>query len=285
MGVSTCPSNPDIVTIPVKPNNILSLLPVATIILIISSALPGKVPASDLAREQRLAEQTVEAILDGEPVMLETDGHAFLGIYTEAVTEPVQGAAIILHGRGMHPDWAQVAGPLRIGLPEQGWSTLSLQMPVLGKEASYYDYETVFPEAVPRINTGISYLQEQGVHRIVLIAHSCGVHMSMTWLEQQGSHDIAAYIGIGMGATDYRQPMRKPFPFEKMRVPLLNIYGSEDYPAVLRQADALEAVLADINPASAQIRVAGADHYFDGYDDELLAAITGWLATLPTPDR
>jgi hypothetical protein len=268
-----------------KPNNILSLLPVATIILIISSTLPGKAPASDLAREQRLAEQTVDAILDGEPIMLEADGHAFLGIYTEAVTTPVQGAAIILHGRGMHPDWTQVAGPLRIGLPEQGWSTLSLQMPVLTKDASFYDYEPVFPEATPRINAGISYLRELGVRRIVLIAHSCSVHMSMAWLEQQGSDDIAAYIGIGMGATDYQQPMHKPFPFNKIQVPLLNIYGSEDYPAVLRQADALKPVLADINPESAQIRVAGADHYFDGYDEELVAAITGWLATLPTSDR
>ena len=263
-----------------KPNNILSLLPVATIILIISSAMPGTAPASDLAREQRLAEQTVDAILDGEPVMLEADGHAFLGIYTEAVTAPAQGAAIILHGRGMHPDWTQVAGPLRIGLPEQGWSTLSLQMPVLTKDASYYDYAPVFPEATPRINAGINYLQEQGVQRIVLIAHSCGVHMSMAWLEQQGSSDIAAYIGIGMGATDYQQPMRKPFPFKKMRVPLLNIYGSEDYPAVLRQAKALEPVLADINPQSAQVRIEGADHYFDDYNGELLTAITDWLATL-----
>jgi alpha/beta superfamily hydrolase len=83
-----------------------------------------------------------------------------------------------------------------------------------------------------------------------------------------------------MGATDYQQPMRKPFPFKKIQVPLLNIYGSEDYPAVLRQADALEPVLADINPASAQIRVAGADHYFDDYNEELVAAIAGWLATL-----
>jgi len=268
---------------PVKLNNILSLLPVATIILIISSTLPGKVQASDLAREQRLAEQTVDAILDGEPVMLAADGHTFLGIYTEAVTEPVQGAAIILHGRGMHPDWTQVASPLRIGLPEQGWSTLSLQMPVLAKDASYYDYEPVFPEATPRINAGISYLREQGVRRIVLIAHSCGVHMSMAWLEQQGSSNIAAYIGIGMGATDYQQPMRKPFPYGKIQVPLLNIYGSEDYPAVLRQADTLQPVLADINPQSAQVRIEGADHYFDDYNEELVTTITGWLATLGEP--
>ena len=59
-------------------------------------------------------------ILDGEPVMLEAGGHAFPGVYTDAVTKPVQYAAIILHGRGMHPDWTQLAGPLRIGSPEQG---------------------------------------------------------------------------------------------------------------------------------------------------------------------
>ena len=61
---------------------------------------------------------------------------------------------------------------------------------------------------------------------------------------------------------------------------MLNIYGSEDYPAVLRQADTLQAVLADINPQSAQVRIEGADHYFDNYNEELVAAITGWLATL-----
>ena len=269
-------------TIPVKPNSILSLLPVATGILIISTALLTAVGsrASDLQREQRLADQIVEAILDGEPVTLTANHHDFLGIYTESVTEPALGAAIILHGRGMHPDWAQVAGPLRIALPEQGWSTLSLQMPVLGKDASFYDYEAVFPEAGPRIDAGIEYLRAQGIERIVLIAHSCGVHMSMTWLEQQGSSDIDAYIGIGMGATDYQQPMRKPFPFKRIEVPLLNVYGSEDYPAVQRHAETLAPLLADIHPDSRQLRISGADHYFDGYNEELASSISAWLATL-----
>ena len=270
-------------TIPVKPNNILSLLPAATGILIISATILTTTAsrASDLQREQRLADEIVEAILDGEPITLSADNHDFLGIYTEPGTQPAQGAAIILHGRGMHPDWAQVAGPLRIALPEQGWSTLSLQMPVLAKDASFYDYETVFPEAAPRISAAIAYLREQGLERIVLIAHSCGVHMSMAWLEQQGSGDIDAYIGIGMGATDYQQPMRKPFPFNRIEVPLLNVYGSEDYPAVQRQVETLAPLLAGIHPDSRQIRIDGADHYFDGYNEELAASIAAWLATLP----
>jgi pimeloyl-ACP methyl ester carboxylesterase len=270
-------------TIPVKWNNILSLLSVATIFLVMTAHL-AQARAADLARERRLAEQTVDAIFDGEPVWLDAGGHEFLGIYTAQETTSERGAAIILHGRGTHPDWAQVAAPLRTGLPAHGWSTLSLQMPVLEKDASYYDYVPVFPEASPRIDAGIRYLREQGAQRIVLIAHSCGVHMSMTWLGQRGDDGIDAYIGIGMGATDYRQPMRKPFPYERIRVPLLNVYGGNDYPAVKRQAETLTGLLAGMHPASQQVQIPEADHYFESYEEELLAAISNWLDTLGGPD-
>ena len=269
------------------PNNILSLLPVATGILIISITLlvAGTTRAADLEREQRLADEIVEAILDGEAVTLTAKDHEFLGIYTPAESEPEHGAAIILHGRGMHPDWAQVANPLRVELPVRGWSTLSLQMPVLEKDASFYDYEDIFPEAIPRITAAIRYLQAQGSKHLTLIAHSCGVHMSMAWVEQHGTAGIDAYIGIGMGATDYQQPMRKPFPFEQVRVPLLNIVGSEDYPAVQRQAKVFESLLDELPPGSAQIRVEGAGHYFDGQNEALVEAVVEWLGTLGTTGK
>jgi len=281
-GSAISPEHPDSRTIPVMPNNILSLLPVATVILIISTTLPGAgtSQAADLEREQRLADEIVEAILDGEPVMLTADGHEFLGIYTPAESEPEHGAAIILHGRGMHPDWAQIVNPLRVELPARGWSTLSLQMPVLEKDASFYEYVEILPEAIPRITAAIRYLQAQGSKHITLIAHSCGVHMSMAWVEQHGTAGIDAYIGIGMGATDYQQPMRKPFPFGKIRVPLLNIVGSEDYPAVQRQAKALESLLNDLPPGSAQVRIEGAGHYFDNQNEALVEAVIDWLETL-----
>ena len=117
-----------------KSNNILSLAPVATGILFFSCILPGVTSqASDLEREQRLADEIVEAILDGEPVTLQADDHDVLRNYTPAEARPELGAAIILHGRGTHPHWGRVANPLRVGLPVRGLSTLSLQMPVLDK--------------------------------------------------------------------------------------------------------------------------------------------------------
>ncbi len=247
------------------------------------AVLPFSVPASDLEREQRLSDQIVDAILDGDPVMLTAGEHDFLAIDTLEETT-IKGAVIILHGRGTHPDWQQVAGPLRTGLPVSGWRTLALQMPVLARDATYYDYIPVFPEALPRIDAGIRYLQGLGYKRIVLIAHSCSVHMSMAWIEQHGTTDLAAYITIGMGATDYGQPMKQPFPFEKIRVPLLNIYGSEDYPAVQRLAGELENRLPDMEPLSSQTRVPDANHYFDDAGEELTAIISQWLDKLPPRD-
>ena len=101
--------------------------------------------------------------------------------------------------------------------------------------------------------------------------------MSMTWVEQRGTAGIDAYVGIGMGATDYKQPMRQPFPYAGIKVPLLNIVGSEDYPAVQLQASKLESILEELPGGSAQRRIEGAGHYFDDQNEELLEAITDWL--------
>lgn len=234
--------------------------------------------ASDLAREKRLADEIVDMIVDGEPVWLEAGKQKFLAIYTPTTQRHSRGAAIILHGRGMHPDWADVVSPLRTALPASGWHTLSLQMPVLGKEAKYNDYVPIFPEAIPRIAAAIRYLRDTGVKRIVLVAHSCGAHMAMHWIARQGDGDISAYVGIGMGATDYQQPMREAFPLASMHVPVLDIYGSAEFPQVLKMApERLNAMNKAGNPQSRQIVIPGADHYFHEHNAELVKAVAEWL--------
>lgn len=255
----------------------LSLLLAAGTLLFSQLALAG----ADLAREQRISNQIVDAIFDGEPMTLNADGHDFLAIHMESDSEAKKGAAIILHGRGLHPNWETVVQPLRVALPESGWDTLALQMPVLKKEAKYFDYVPIFPEAYPRIEAAIDYLKKQGIDNIVLIAHSCGAHMAMNWIDENGDDAIAAYVGIGMGATDYKQPMVKPFPLDKMSVPVLDVYGSKDYPAVLRMAPERKAMMQKAgNPQSAQRVIDGAEHYMNGHNDALVETIGQWLDQL-----
>ena len=169
-------------------------------------------------------------IIDGEPVHLDADGHPFLALHTEAADGGSGRAILVMHGRGFHPDWPEVAAPLRAELPEHGWETLSLQMPVLGKTATYYDYVPIFAAAFPRIRAGIEYLRERGADTVVLAAHSCSAHMAMAFVRHHGDAGFDGFIGIGMGATDVGQPMREPFPLAEMAVPVLDLFGDEDYP-------------------------------------------------------
>ncbi len=245
--------------------------------------------ASDLQREKRMAEELVDVILDGDVVFLKAENHEFLSIYTKASiyteAEKAKGAAIILHGRGFHPDWQDAINPLRVGLAESGWNTLSIQMPVLEKQAKYYDYVPLFPEALPRIDAAIKYVRSQGSDEVILIAHSCGVHMAMAWLGSQlkgkRSQAIDAFVGIGMGATDYQQPIVQPFPLDKLVIPVLDVYADEDYPAVLKNATKrFSMIKAAGNKHSQQVMVTGANHYYEDKGEALTQVISQWLDTL-----
>lgn len=233
----------------------------------------------DLARELRLRDEIVDMILDGDPITLNTGEREFLGILTEA-DEPKAGV-LILHGRGFHPDWQDAVNPLRVGLAENGWTTLSLQMPVLEKDAKYYDYVPIFGAATPRIEAGIAELRDLGYEKIVLIAHSCGVHMAMHWVDTVNPNSIDAYVGLGMGATDYKQFMEKPFPLDRMSIPVLDLYGENDFPAVIKMApERLSLIAKGGNIKSVQKSLPYANHYFTDEGDALVGVVSGWLDTL-----
>lgn len=253
----------------------VTLIKLAFVFLIITSQ--GAV-ASDLAREKRMANEIVDSILDGDAVYLKSGSHEFLNIYTETDAEDPAGAVIILHGRGYHPNWEEVVRPLRVGLLDSGWNTLSMQMPVLEKDATYNDYIPIFDEAFPRIEAGIEYLKQQGNNKIVLIAHSCSVHMVMAWIDAGKFKNIDAYVGIGMGATDYKQYMENPFPLDKIKVPIFDVYGAEEYPAVLNSAvERKKLILLAGNKKSKQQAIPYANHYFTDQGDALVESVSHWL--------
>ena len=237
--------------------------------------------AADLGREARLKEQIIDYILDGEALMLKAGEHEFLSIYMESEAEAPKGGVILLHGRGFHPNWPQVIYPLRTGLVEHGWHTLSIQMPVLDKQATFYDYLDIVPESFPRISAAVGYLKQQGIEQIVLLAHSCSVHMAVAWLEQHPGEPISGFVGVGMGSTDKGQPMLRAFPLERFKFPILDIRGELDYPAVHGKAgQRWQAMQQAGHPRSRQQQVPGADHYFNDRDDALLDAVADWLGSL-----
>ncbi len=248
-----------------------------TAIILLFSLLFANVQASDIAKEKRWADQIVDSIMDGDALYLEADGHEFLTIYTEAEEESDKGM-IVVHGTGIHPNWDQVVQPVRVEMTANGWNTLSIQMPILHNEAEYADYVPLYPEVPPRMQAAEAYLKQQGMKQIVIVAHSQGATMSSYYLSRTPS-SASAFVAIGMGATQKDSHLNSAKSLESIKIPVLDLYGSEDLPGVLETSDKRKQSAAH-NKAYKQHIIQGAGHFFDDQNEELIEAIDQWLSSL-----
>ncbi len=255
--------------------------------LLLLLAFPSVLPAastSNLERENNWAEQIGDFLVAGEAIRLEASGVKFLALYTKP-GEAHQGATrgvILLHGRGVHPAWGFI-DTLRVDLAEAGWHTLSLQLPILDQDVKFAEYGKTFPEAFQRIDAGIRYLQQKGVEQIVLVGHSSGAMTAAAYVAENPSPALKGVAVIGYTAEPagnrYMQPA---LMLEKIRIPVLDIFGSEDVPPVLDSAAARAAAAKKArNSTYAQVRVKGANHFFTDRYDSLRKRLGEWLAKLP----
>lgn len=254
---------------------------------LLSAALSTPVLATDVAKEHAWAEQLKEQLIVGQALELKAGQQSFFAIYAPAEGKLKRGGVILLHGLGAHPDWPDVISPLRNMLPESGWATLSIQLPVWPNSAKFEDYPALFPDANARISAAVQYLQQQGLLNIVLIGHSLGAAMGANFLAQKapGSDAIRAFVGIGMNQAT-GTVAHTPDALAKITVPTLDLYGAHDLDGVLgsAKARARAAKLAN-NAGYQQTVIAGADHFFRGLDDTLVKRVSGWLTkTAPSSE-
>jgi pimeloyl-ACP methyl ester carboxylesterase len=219
--------------------------------------------AVDLVREQRWADEILPAILDGEPVWLEqASGHKFLGLFIEAAK--ARGAVILVHGMGVHPDWG-INNVLRTRLAEQGYSTLSIQMPVQAADAVPGDYVATFPEASERIGNAAEWLKARGYTKMALISHSLGGRMARTYFVANQATPVKVWAALSMGFDD----------FKGVSVPVLDIYAEQDHPPVLNMVAAHQRTL--LHPASVQRMLPATGHFYEGKETEVTNLVKDWL--------
>ena len=242
----------------------LAMLTATTLALCAS----GASCAADYEREARLAQEVVPAIVVGDAVYLATARQPrVLAIYTEAATLAIAGAAVIVvHGVGVHPDWALING-LRTGLAEAGMATLSVQMPVLGAGAAREQYTTLFPESAERLAAAVAYLRQRGATRIAIVSHSMGASMVDSYLASASAAKLAAWVPIGMLQVFGSRP----------GMPVLDVTAERDFPQVVELAPRRAAMLPR-DGCSKEVVIAGTDHYMENRQKELVAAIVPFLA-------
>ncbi len=225
----------------------------------------------DYAREKRWADEITPAILVGDAVTLaQYNGHKFLAIY--AANPKARAGVIVVHGMGVHPDW-NLINALRSQLSEQGYATLSVQMPVLAADAKGESDPALFPDAAERLRVAVKFLRDKGHRKIAVVSHSMGARMVNHFMasghDKGGASDIDAWASVGISTGVYVQA-------ETFRSPVLDIYGEKDFPAVLANAAKRAEAIRRVR-GSGQISVAGADHYFTGAESELTRHVKRWL--------
>ena len=227
--------------------------------------------AADYEREKRWGDEVTPGIVVGEPLYLTLkNGHKFLGIYTEAADAKM--GVVVVHGMGIHPDWGMI-GTLRQQLPEHGYATLSIQMPVLAADAKAEQYAPLMPEAAERIGLAVAALKAKGHKRIAIVSHSMGSRMAHAYMAKNPPA-VVAWTSLGIG-TDVHTGA--PLTYRGIKAPVLDLYGENDFPPVLKGAAARKASLKN-KLGSKQVIIPGADHFFAGHEDAMVAAVKDFLA-------
>ena len=183
-------------------------------------------------------------------------------------------AVILAHGIGAGPD-AKVVGPLRRAINQElGFTTLSLQMPVLATK-DFKAYAPVFLDAHKTIQAAIDFLvKEEAVKRIYLIGYSMGARMTSSFLAAESTvpQVVVGFIGIGL-LEGGGEPLDANLNVRHLHLPILDVYADRS-PLDLKSAENRKSLVSD---SYKQVRIAGADHSFVGYDLQMAQAIIDWL--------
>lgn len=189
---------------------------------------PRTEPSPDLSRLQELVKSNSP---ETEIIWLESSEDRTIGLFHPQSQPEALGGIILFPSEGTHADWPDYAHPLRLQLSDQGWNTLSLQLPTpptqqppertlpvlqLVKQKNPVDeptketlpetetdttgtVEAITPPAAvnnnpPSDNTAPVLLRPYA-ERMQLLANS-----AMNELRQRGAKRIIA-IGVGSGAV------------------------------------------------------------------------------------
>ncbi len=234
--------------------------------------------AQDYQREKRWADELIPGLVVGDAVRIKAaSGRDFLALYTEGSAasaskskQESKPAIVLVHGVGVHPDFG-IIGVLRVKLADLGYTTLAIQMPVQGREATVDDYyPKVFPDAADRIAKAADFLRAKGHDNVVLLSHSMGAWMANAYLDEASANTpYKAWIVMGL-TGGYSWTMRR-FAF-----PILDVYGEQDIAPVLNATGRRKFALRE-GVGSRQVKIAGADHHYLGRENELTAVIDAFL--------
>jgi len=234
--------------------------------------------AGDSIREFDYATELQQSLPIEQTIWLTAVDHKFLALFLDAEKTDNANAALILHDLGQHPDSKQLVHSLRTELPQHGFASLSLQMPLREIGAAAEEYYPLFDEANARIQAGLAYLRERGAKNIAIVGYGLGANMAAYSLNASAK-GVSALTAISISLPGSTRPeLNVPEFLQRFALPFLDIYAEFDLPAVVYTARQ-RRVLARENPVYWQIRLDGFDHSYKQDPLLLVKRVISWLKT------
>jgi len=233
------------------------------------------------------------SIKSGELIWLMSEESEQFGIFTPSQDIPIEGAAIILHDIGGHPDWPDVIRPLRLGLTQHNWATLSVSWSYSQNKGSTAPTLTNF--ATP-ISDAVSQLNLKGLKNIILVGYGQGALAALNHLttSKNSADQVSGFIAISLNGPIEDSKHQALAQLESLTTQTLDIYGENDLSNVVNTAglrlstsraaaknlidkpDTTTRSNTKIKTFYQQIKIPGANHSFNGQSKMLLKRILGW---------
>lgn len=229
----------------------------------------------DKSRESMIYEQSLSEIFDGKHLYIDYK----FGKYSmlEVYNEDHNTAVLFLHGRGLSPNEQNLAYPVRVTLSNL-YNTYSLQLPVLKKQSTYLEYTKIFYDSDERILSALEHIYKKN-NKVIIIAHSCGVHMLMSFIQNKNfTNHISSLILIGSGAVDKGEKLIYEYPYGKIQVPILDLFGENDFNLVLKNANKRKQLIKETSAKSQQIKIKSSDHYHTDNSERVITFVKKWLS-------
>ena len=150
-----------------------------------------------------------------------------------------------------------------------GYTTLSIQLPVLPSTAILGLYVPLYPDARERFHLAVEFLKAKGYKDIAIVSHSLGATMANQYLIRTDDTTVKAWVFVGI-----LQGLEEAY---RIKIPMLDVFGSKDWDVTRWGADERKKQLDKV-PGSGQVVVPNATHFFPGQEEELLKVIGSFLA-------
>ena len=103
--------------------------------------------------------------------------------------------------------------------------------------------------------------------------------MLMSYIKKKNlSENVSSLVLIGSGAVDKGEKLIYEYPYDKIKVPVLDLYGENDFDLVLKKSAERNEKIKKNNTKSQQIKIKSSDHYHADNSNQVITFVKKWLS-------